>query len=277
MTKDLPLRPEVFGILSALIEERSGVHYAPGDRDLLADRVSGRAIEAGFESLLDYYYFLRYDDPGGAEFDALLDALVVNETYFFREFDQLEALVDGFVAPAARAGARPRIWSAACSTGEEPLTLAMLLAERGLLGAVDLVASDVSRRALAKAKRNEFGARALRQGAPDALAHRWLEGPPSGPLRARPELLAAVDWRRVNLSDATQVAAVGPCDAIVCRNVLIYFRDTTVRRVVDLLGSVLQPGGALLVGVSESLLRLGTGLQCEERRGVFFYRKAAPP
>jgi chemotaxis protein methyltransferase CheR len=274
---ELPLRPEVFAILSGLIEERSGVYYAPDDRDLLADRVSARALEAGFESLLDYYYFLRYDDPGGAEFDALLDALVVNETYFFREFDQLEALVDGFLAPAARAGGRPRVWSAACSTGEEPLTLAMLLAERGLLGAVDIVASDVSRRVLERARRGEFGARALRQGAPAELARRWLEGPPGGPLRARPELAAAVDWRRVNLGDPAQVAAVGPCDVVACRNVLIYFRDATVRRVVDSLASVLKPGGALFVGVSESLLRLGTGLHCEERRGVFFYRKVAPP
>lgn len=274
---ELPLRPEVFAILSALIEERSGVYYAPDDRDLLADRVSTRALDAGFESLLDYYYFLRYDDPGGAEFDTLLDALVVNETYFFREFDQLVALVDGFLAPAVRAGARPRFWSAACATGEEPLTVAMLLAERGLLDAVDLVASDVSRRALDRAQRGEFGARALRQGAPASLTRRWLEGSPGGPLRARPELAAAIDWRRINLADPAQVASVGPCDVIACRNVLIYFRDATVRRVVDTLGSVLKPGGALFVSVSESLLRLGTGLHCEERLGAFFYRKVAPP
>lgn len=274
---ELPLRPEVFAILSALVEERSGMHYAPDDRELLADRVSTRALEAGFESLLDYYYFLRYDDPGGAEFETLLDALVVNETYFFREFDQLAALVDEVVVPAARAGARPRVWSAACSTGEEPLTLAMLLAERGLLDRVDLVASDVSRRALARARRGEFGPRALRQGAPESLTRRWLEAPPGGPIRARPELLAAIDWRRVNLADPAQVAAVGPCDAIACRNVLIYFRDATVRRVVDSLASALRPGGALFVGVSESLMRLGTGLECEERGGAFFYRKAAPP
>jgi chemotaxis protein methyltransferase CheR len=273
---ELPLRPEVFAILSALIEERSGVHYAPDDRELLADRVSARAVEAGFESLLDYYYFLRYDDPGGAEFDTLLDALVVNETYFFREFDQLTTLVDELVAPAARAGARPRVWSAACSTGEEPLTLAMLLAERGLLDRVDLVASDVSRRALAAARGGEFKPRALRQGAPEPLARRWLEGPPGGPYRAPPALVAAVDWRRINLADPAQVASVGPCDVIACRNVLIYFRDATVRRVVDSLASALKPGGALFVGVSESLLRLGVGLRCEERKGVFYYRKAPP-
>ncbi|MCU0681799.1 MAG: protein-glutamate O-methyltransferase CheR [Polyangiaceae bacterium] len=273
----LPLRPEVFAILSGLIEERSGMHYAPDDRALLADRVSSRALDAGFESLLDYYYFLRYDDPSGAEFDALLDALVVNETYFFRELDQLEAVVDGLLVPLAQAGSRPRFWSAACSTGEEPLTVAMLLAERGLLGQVELVASDVSHRALARARSGAFGPRALRQGAPPSLTRRWLEGEPGGPLRARPELAATIDWRRVNLTNAAQVAAIGPCDVIACRNVLIYFREATIRRVIGSLASALRPNGALVVGVSESLLRLGLDLHCEERKGAFFYRKAGPP
>ncbi|MFP2963513.1 CheR family methyltransferase, partial [Myxococcus sp. 1LA] len=94
--------------------------------------------------------------------------------------------------------------------------------------------------------------------------------------RVRPELVDAVDWRRVNLVDAAAVAQLGAFDAILCRNVLIYFQDDTARRVVSVLARALVPGGHLLVGTSESLMRFGTALTCEERRGTFFYTKAGP-
>src|SRR4051812_12706631 len=93
MNPGLPLSPQVFAILSALIEERTGLHYDVQERELLAERTSGRASERGFESLLDYYYFLRYDAAADAEFALLSESLVVNETYFFRELAPLKVLV----------------------------------------------------------------------------------------------------------------------------------------------------------------------------------------
>ncbi|WP_437736817.1 CheR family methyltransferase [Sorangium sp. So ce1335] len=274
MTSRLPISPQVFAIFSALIAEKIGIHYDAGDRELLGDKLSVRAIEAGFDSLLDYYYFLRYDPAGAAELDALIDALVVNETYFFRELPQLEVAIAEFVAPRAAAGARPRIWSAACATGEEPLTIAMLLAERGLLDKVELVASDVSARALARARSGVFGPRSIRTNAPPPpFAARWLQVAPDR-VTVSAELQRAIDWRRINLLDADEIASLGRFDVIVCRNVLIYFHDNTARWVVGNLSGALVEGGVLLVGVSESLLRLGTALACEERGGVFVYRKA---
>ena len=268
----LPLRPQVFAILRALIEERSGLHYQQADIDIVGDKLSARAIEAGFESLLDYYYYLRYDDPSGAELTALLDALVVNETYFFRELESLTRLVSDFVAPLAASGRRPRVWSAACSTGEEPLTLAMLLAERGILDRVEIVASDLSTRALARAQAGAFAARSLRQLPPGGLDERWLVRS-EGRILVRDELRRAIQWRRVNLVDREAVAALGVFDVVICRNALIYFSDDTAQRVIAGLTAALRPGGTLLVGVSESLLRFGTSLLCEERGRVFFYRK----
>jgi chemotaxis protein methyltransferase CheR len=144
--------PALFAILRALVEDRSGLHYGAAEREIFFERVGARAAEAGFDSLLDYYYFLRYDPGAGAEMRALTDALVVNETFFFRELDALRVVVAHLIAPAVRRGLRPRIWSAACSTGEEPLTLAMLLADEGLLHDVDIVASDISERVLARAR-----------------------------------------------------------------------------------------------------------------------------
>ncbi|WP_437614322.1 protein-glutamate O-methyltransferase CheR [Sorangium sp. So ce834] len=275
MTSRLPISPQVFAIFSALIAEKIGIHYDAGDRELLGDKVSVRALDAGFDSLLDYYYFLRYDPAGAAELDALIDALVVGETYFFRELAQLEVAVAELVAPRALAGERPRIWSAACSTGEEPFTIAMLLAERGLLGKVDLVASDISARALSRARAGVYGPRSLRSNAPPPpFATRWLEVTPDR-VAVSAELKEAIDWRRINLLEASEVASLGQFDVIVCRNVLIYFHDNTARWVITNLAGALAADGALLVGISESLLRLGTALACEERGGVFLYRKTA--
>jgi chemotaxis protein methyltransferase CheR len=270
---DFELTPPLFAILSSLIEERVGLCYTLQDRDILASKISSRAIERGFGTLLDYYYFLRYDPESEPELTALVNALVVNETFFFREFTPLSVLVTEFVAPRVRSGRRPRIWCAACSTGEEPLTLAMLLEQHGLLDDVELIASDVSSAALAKARAGEYSRRSLRQVAAPELAAKWLRARESG-VAVLPQLREAVSWRQLNLMDQAAIATIGAVDLIVCRNVLIYFRDETAARVVNMLASQLLPGGVLLVGISESLMRYSTSLTCEEVAGVFLYRKA---
>jgi chemotaxis protein methyltransferase CheR len=266
----LPLSAQVFAILAALIEKRAGLHYQPDDRELLADKASERALEAGFESLLDYYYFLQYAPAGGAALDMLVDALLVHETYFFRDALPLEVLADE-AARLVRSGRRPRLWCAACATGEEPLTLAMMLHQRGVLDGVSLLASDYSQRALERAQRGEHNLRALR-ALPVGIEGHYLDVVEGRP-RVRPELIAAVEWRRMNLVDAEAIATLGAFDAILCRNVLIYFQDGTARRVVESLTRALVPGGSLLVGTAESLLRFGTALECVERRGAFFYTR----
>jgi chemotaxis protein methyltransferase CheR len=256
------------------VEERTGLHYGLLDHALLGEKAALRAAEAGFESLLDYYYFLRYDEGAAREMDLLVDALVVGETYFFRELAPLETVAD-LAARAVADGRRPRVWSAACASGEEPLTLAMLLAERGVLGDVDLVASDISIRALERARSGRHGPRSLRDGAPPALVSRYLRRDADGGVRVVPGLAERIRWRRANLLDPAQVSAFAPADFILCRNVLIYFSDETAVRVVSGLADAMPPGGVLLVGVSESLLRLGTQLHCEEHGSVFLYRKPA--
>ncbi len=271
----LPASPPIFAILSALIEEYAGLHYGLNERDIFLDRVANRALEAGFESLLDYYYFLRYDPAGPAELEKLIDVLVVNETFFFREIDPLRLVVAEFLLPLVREGRRPRVWSAACATGEEPLTLAMLLAEAGILSRVDIVASDISTRALSRARSGRFGPRSLRDAADPGLVARWIKNDPSGGLTVSSDLCQAIDWRRLNLCEPSSALQVGPCDVILCRNVLIYFSDETLIQVLHNLSDALRADGALLVGVSESLLRFETFLTCEERNHVFFYRKLA--
>jgi chemotaxis protein methyltransferase CheR len=265
------MSPQLFSILSALVNERAGLHFDLHHAPVFDEKVAARAAEAGFDSLLDYYYFLRYDAASASEMEALVDALVVNETYLFREFAPLEVMITALVLPALGEGRRPRIWSAACSTGEEPHTVAMLLEAHGILDRVDLVASDVSGQALARARAGRFSRRAVRQDVPPFAAP-WLKLEPREVVIER-RFTDAIDWRRINLLDEATIATLGLFDVVLCRNVLIYFNDTTVRKVVNSLAGRLRPGGALFVGIAESLLRFATPLACEEQGGVFLYRR----
>lgn len=265
------LSPQIFAIISGLIEDRAGIHYSARDLEMLGEKLSPRATERGFDSLLDYYYYLRYDPGGPDELRSLIEALVVHETYFFRESEALDVLIRSFLREPIARGERVRVWSAACATGEEPLTLAMLLDRAKIIDCIELVASDISRRALDCARAGVYGGRSLR-ALPDAMRTAYMRPEADGRVAVRDDLRARVAWRQVNLIDPVAVSELGAFDAILCRNVLIYFSDESVRRVVEVLWRALRPGGVLLVGASESLLRFGI-FECEERGGAFFYRK----
>jgi chemotaxis protein methyltransferase CheR len=267
----ITVSPQVLALLGALVEERTGIEYEARDAEIFASKLLARVAEVGFESALDYYYFLRYDAGSASEFEALVEALVVTETYFFRESEPLRTVVDQLIVPAARSGARPRVWSAACASGDEPLTLAMMLDEAGVLPTTQIVASDLSLRALRRARERGYGARSLRALPPSAS--RWLRRD-GDRVHVEPSLFERIEWRRVNLTVPADVGALGFFDVIVCRNVLIYFADETIQRVVRTMAGQLGRGGRLLVGASESLMRFGTLLECEERRGIFLYRRS---
>lgn len=270
----LTMSPQLFVLFTSLVEEMSGISYGVQDGDLFASKVTDHAIELGYGSLLDYYYRLRYDDKEGYELRRLIDVLLVHETYFFRELPPLVELVDSHLAPICKQRGRARVWSAGCASGEEPYTLAMLLEERGLLDQVEILATDLSSSVLARAESGRHSRRALREGHPANLAAKYLEVSPQGVIVA-PRIRGAVRFERVNLVDQAAIARLGTFSMVLCRNVLIYFKETRVQSVVDRLASALEPGGLLAVGVSESLLRFGTSLVCEERGGSFFYRRAA--
>lgn len=270
----LILSPPEFSILTTLVEERIGLAYSLADKSIFESKLAARLEETGYESPLDYYYHLRYDDPAGAEFRALAQVLTVHETFFFRELPPLRVAFEHLLKPKLDAGERVRVWCTACSTGEEPLSFAMLAASAGYLDRIELIASDLSAAVVGRARTGRFGLRALRGKTP-AWAESYLRAHEGG-YHVSPEILSAIDWREVNLLEPQQVARQGELDLVLCRNVLIYFREETARRVVTSLAARIKPGGALLVGVSESLLRLNTELLCEEHAGAFVYRKAAP-
>jgi chemotaxis protein methyltransferase CheR len=278
-----PLSPQLFAILSALVEERLGMHYATEDLELFSDKVGARMLEAGFESALDYYYFLRYDAAAANELDSLADALVVGETYFFRELEALRAGVTHALLPAVTKRGRARVWSAACATGEEAVSVSILLEEAGIRDRTEIVATDVSARAIAKAREGSYSNRSLRALPPRRSPAGFTpllatlsdvritrEGQRA---RVARSVVAEIDYGQLNLLDDGAIAALGTFDLVLCRNVLIYFADATVKRVVSSLSRALDDDARLIIGASESLLRFGTMLRCEERGGAFLYTR----
>jgi chemotaxis protein methyltransferase CheR len=271
----LPLPDQVFNILRDLIHERTGQFYDPARQGLLADKVSPRVLDCGFESFLDYYYFLKYDPAGADEWLRLADALSVQETYFWREFDQIRALVEVIVPAYAAAcpGVPLRIWSAACASGEEPLTIAMALQEAGCWEhlPIQIVGSDISPAALARARAGIYRERSFRV-LPAALRARYFT-PVAGGWQIDPALHRRVRWEVANLAQPETVAGLATAGVIFCRNVLIYFSDAAIRRLAHLLATHIASPGYLFVGASESLLQATSEFTLSEVGGSFVYQR----
>jgi chemotaxis protein methyltransferase CheR len=274
---DLPVG--VFLILRDLIRDRIGVSFEDGSRDLLAVKLGDRLHARGVRSFLDYFYVLKYGPGAADEWDRLTDALSVQETYFWREMDQVRALVDVLLPGYVAAGRGPvRIWSAACATGEEPLTIAIALAEAGWFDRADVEiwASDTSPAALDRAGRGVYRERSFR-ALPPALRDKYFT-PADGGWQVDPGLKARVRYSRANLLDPAETRDLAAAPFIFCRNVFIYFSGPTVARVVARFAERMPRPGYLFLGVSESLVRARTAFELEEISGAFVYvaRPAVP-
>ena len=259
-TPDLPDRigmsDQEFGILQQLILREAGIYLAPVKRELLVARLGRRLRELGVRSFGSYYRRVRRDP---AELAEMLDRVTTNETRFFREPAQFDFLADrGFPAweEEARAGRRPRrlkAWSAGCSTGEEPYTVAMCALAHLPGWSVDVLATDLSYGVLGTARRAVWPIERAGQ-IPQSYRDRFmLRGVRSqdGLMKAGPELRSVVRFGRLNLCRELP-AEGGLFDLILCRNVLIYFHPTVRARTLRALLGRLAPGGYLLLGHSES-------------------------
>jgi chemotaxis protein methyltransferase CheR len=259
-------------VLRDLIHERLGLFYQAAQFDQLADRLAPLVVARGFGSFMEYYYLLKYADDR-AEWGRVMDALAVNETYFWREIDQLRAVVEQLVPSLVRSlNGRPlRVWSVPCATGDEPLTLAMLLEEAGWFGRapIEIAGSDASPAAIARAEAGRYRARAFRNLAP-ALKEKYFTAAGDEWLVV-PHLRQRVRYDVVNLVDAQQVARHGGAPVIFCRNVFIYFSEQSMQRTLAAFEEAMPVPGYLCVGASESLLRLRSRFELCEIGGAFMY------
>ena len=244
--------------------EQSGIDLPENKRHLVEGRLRNRLLTLGFECYGAYFEHVMRPDQSH-ERQLLIDILTTNETYFFREPQHFKLLSEQILPslPAA-----PRIWCAAASSGEEPYSLAMLLADKALNKPWDLLATDLSRRILARAERGLYAMQRLELMPADYLKRFCLRGTGDyeGYFLVRPEIRERVSFRQHNLLDSP--ALLGRFDVIFLRNVLIYFSQATKQKVLDLVLGQLKPGGWLIVGHAESLHGLNLNLE-QIRPSVF--------
>ena len=262
----------VFILLRDLIAERLGVWYDEDKRELLGGKLSDRIRELGLRSFLDYYYRLKYGLEAPSEWSFLTDLLSVQETYFWREMDQVRALVDVLIPKHVSEGRGPvRIWSAACASGEEPLTLAMALDQAGWFDRADIQiwATDVSQAALDRAARGLYRQRSFRT-LPESVKAKYFS-PVGNEWQVDPRLQSRVRYARVNLVDDSETAGLAFARYIFCRNVFIYFSNAMIGQVVGAIAQRMPRPGYLFHGVSESLLHLSEAFELRQIGDAFVY------
>lgn len=271
------LRIEEFRLLRDLVNRYSGMHFDDASMFVFERRLRDRIKALTLPDFTAYYHYLRYHPGAASELEDAVEALVTNETYFFREEYQLRAFRKDLL-PAIRAQAADRgskrvvLWSAGCSTGEEVYTLAILVARSGLFEGWDVrvFGNDISKRVLATARRAVYPPSSFRAMPPE-YAEYFVEEPEG--MRVHPRIRAMCQFGHLNLLDRDKTALLGRVDAIFCRNVLIYFDAESRKRVIETFYERLQPGGHLLLGHSESLLHVSTAFELAHLSSDMVYRR----
>lgn len=267
---------EEFARLTDYIWRKTGIFYDESKRYYVEKRVFERMRLVGRGEFREYFHFLR-SDSSESEFQALVNLLTVNETYFFREYDQLKCFAEEVLPEllfGARAEARKiRIWSAGCSTGEEAYTLAIILQE--MLDSesceFEVHATDINTDALQKARRGVYEERAVRE-MPLPYLEKYLTWR-GGSYHVFPDLKKKVRFYQLNLRDRARMREMQGFDAIFCRNVLIYFDERSRREVALLFYESLRPGGFIFLGHSESMSRISPIFRIRKFKNAIIYQK----
>jgi chemotaxis protein methyltransferase CheR len=272
------LTDEEFRLLAAFIHEHAGLFFDESNRFLLESRLQNRLRDHHFDSFLKYYHYLLYHQDRVAEINAMLDVITTNETYFYREKYQLDALLEEILPDLARRKAstrKLRMWSAGCSTGEEPYTLAIIMKESGLFDdswKVDIIGTDISQRVLRTARKAVYSQSSFR-ATDDGFAERYFSKTQDGKYSIDESIKSMVHFGHMNLMDEKMMGLIGECDIIMCRNVIIYFDVNAKAKVVNSFFRKLVPEGYLLLGHSESLMNITTVFKLKHLAKVMVYQK----
>ncbi|MBC8351596.1 MAG: protein-glutamate O-methyltransferase CheR [Planctomycetes bacterium] len=245
-----------------LIYERTGIHVSPQKKTLLSNRLRRRLRATGIDSYEIYFKHLQGLAPNDAEWDAFLQEITTHETYLFRDMAQWDWFRDVFlkdIASVARAGKRPktlRIWSAACSTGDEPHTIACCIADRitdASRWQIEILGTDIGTGAVAHARMAEFGQRAMHL-VPDGYRRRFFSKARDETLWSAKEQLRS--WTRFELHNLLEPLNEQPFDLVFLKNVLIYFDSQSKQRVIDNIRRVLAPKAYLVTSAAEGVANL---------------------
>jgi chemotaxis protein methyltransferase CheR len=278
---NVELSEEEFRLLRDFIHEQFGLFFDDSQRGSLRSRLSGRLASLGLATFEEYYHYLRFGPQHVEERDRMATHLTNNETYFYREMPQLQVFADA-VLKALKERKTPlddralRVLSAGCSSGEEAYTLAMIIYDSGLFfwnWDITVTGLDVDAAALDKARRAVYHPNSFRSIRPAIVEKHFVVEP--GGARVKDTIRKAVRFRQGNIIEPASYEGLAPLDAVFCRNVLIYFSDAMILKVVRLFHEVLAPGGYLFLGHAESLSRITDMFTPIRFQGAMVYQK--PP
>lgn len=269
-----------FTVIRDEVYRKLGLYFEDSKVYFIQKRLEQRMEMRGVESFADYAFLLRFGDSDGQEMQALANLVTTNETYMFREFEQLQAFADHclpmVLKPREATNDRQlRIWSAGCSSGEEPYTLAIILQE--VMHDCDawdikIIATDIDQVRLEMARRAVYEERAVHEVPPEYFA-RHIMRLPAGFFAIKPDTAKLVEIEHLNLNDRQAMRGMRQFDFIFCRNVLIYFDDVSRKAVVDHFYNALKPGGFIFLGHSESIGRISTAFKLLRVGTHLVYRK----
>ena len=267
-----------FRLLRDFVYQLCGLNFTEDSKYLLEKRLGKRLQLHNLKTFKDYYYFLRYNPNKDQELSEVIDQLTTNETYFFREDFQLRTFVEDILPEIRKRkeleGKKTlRIWSAGCSSGEEPYTIAMLLLDQPWLRSwrVEVIGTDISQRVLHMAREGVYGDASFRST--DPLQKERFFAAHEGKSRIKDEVRNLVSISHLNLFDTARIALLGKMDVIFCRNVIIYFDPAGKKSVIENFFQRLVPDGFLLLGHSESLINLSTSFQLRHFPHDMVYQK----
>ena len=277
----MELCTEHFVRIRDVIYQKLGLFFEENKVHFIKRRIQIRMDALGITDPAEYIFLIAHADVGGVEMQQLANLVTTNETYMFREFEQLEAFAN-YCLPEVLETKRRRgdntlnIWSAGCSSGEEPYTLAIILRE--VLPTirnwqVQILATDIDQNMLAMVNRARYSERSVK-GVPDEYRQRHLikDG---AEYVVHPETAALVVPRHLNLNDRAALRQMRGFDFVFCRNVLIYFDDKSRKTAVDHFYSALNPGGFIFLGHSESIGRITNAFALRRLAEHLVYCKAA--
>lgn len=270
-----------YGKFQEYFYRRTGMLFGDNKRYYVDKRLIDRITKSGASSFEQYFDSLRRRDAS-AEIEQLINLLTVNETYFYREFEQFDCLANGIlpeVTAGKKKGDRIRIWTMPCSTGEEPYSIAIYLLENWPQVDdydIEIIASDIDTKVLRAAEAGLYETRSLHRLSRD-LVKRYFEPAGSDGFRLIEAVRQSVRFTQVNASDAVAMRGYTNLDVIFCRNMLIYFDDKSRRQAVESFYDSLNPGGFICLGHAESMSRISSLFTIRKFPQAIVYQKCGGP
>jgi len=276
-TQDIVLSKEDFEKFREFFYEKTGILFDESKRYFVDRRIIERMKATGYDNFKSYFIAIKYD-ISGKELQNLINALTVNETYFFREEYQFQAMVENMlpeITSRKKPGERIRIFSIPSSTGEEPYSIAIYLLEYWKdidKWDVEIVSADIDTNALEAAKQGVYSTRSV-QNLPKPILQKYFTPLKDGYYKITDDLINAIEFKKANIINSIEMLKFRNFDIVFCRNLLIYFDDLSRKKAAENLYNAMNPGGFICLGHAESMSRISSIFEVRRFPKAIVYQK----